>query len=165
MKGKVYFASPWFTKSQAEREERVKNKLRELGLNVFSPKESDNGLSPITDPKIRKQIFASNINNMSDCAAIFAITDEKDMGTIWEAGFVYGMRHEIASHPPLRGAMKYKPIIIYYCETLGDGMFNLMLAQSGDIVITKFEDLDGLPELIKQVKTGGKGKPYDGIVE
>ncbi len=65
MKGKVYFASPWFTKSQAEREERVKNKLRELGLNVFSPKESDNGLSPITDPKIRKQIFASNINKFS----------------------------------------------------------------------------------------------------
>ena len=29
---KVYFASPWFNPEQAEREERVKNRLRELGF-------------------------------------------------------------------------------------------------------------------------------------
>ena len=37
---KVYFASPWFNPDQAEREERVKGRLRELGFNVWSPKEN-----------------------------------------------------------------------------------------------------------------------------
>jgi nucleoside 2-deoxyribosyltransferase len=153
---KVYFASPWFNAAQAEREDRVKNKLRELGFDVWSPKDN-NSLSPITDPAIREKIFAANISGMEDCEMIFAITDEKDMGTIWECGFVYGMRHAYnKNHDEL-----FDPLVVYYCETLGDGMFNLMLAQSGDIVITKFEDLNKLPELIAK----GEGLAYAGIVE
>ncbi|MDD4804744.1 MAG: nucleoside 2-deoxyribosyltransferase [Candidatus Pacebacteria bacterium] len=155
---KVYFASPWFNATQAEREDRVKNKLRELGFDVWSPKDN-NSLSPITDLVIREKIFAANIKGMEDCEMIFAITDEKDMGTIWECGFVYGMRNE---QRKVQGdKCKSGPIIVYYCETLGNGMFNLMLAQSGDIVITKFEDLDKLPGLI----TSGEGLAYAGIVE
>lgn len=147
---KIYLASPWFNEAQAERENRVKNKLRELGFDVWSPKENSS-LSPITDPKVREAIFAANISGMKDCDIIFAITDEKDMGTIWEAGFAYGMN-----------TTKKKPItIVYYAETLGDGMFNLMLAQSGNIVITNFDDMDKLPELIEK----GEGLAYAGIVE
>lgn len=151
MKSKrIYLASPWFNEAQAERENRVKNKLRELGFDVWSPKENSS-LSPITDPKVREAIFAANINGMKDCDIIFAITDEKDMGTIWEAGFVYGMN-----------TTKKEPVtIVYYAETLGDGMFNLMLAQSGNIVITNFDDMDKLPELIEK----GEGLAYAGIVE
>lgn len=153
---KVYFASPWFNATQAEREDRVKNKLRELGFDVWSPKDN-NSLSPITDPAIREKIFAANISGMEDCEMIFAITDEKDMGTIWECGFVYGMRHAYNKNHD----ESFDPLVVYYCETLGDGMFNLMLAQSGDIVITKFEDLNKLPELIAK----GEGLVYAGIVE
>ena len=36
---KIYFASPWFTPEQEEREERLKAKLRSLGFDVHSPKE------------------------------------------------------------------------------------------------------------------------------
>ena len=36
-----------------------------------------------------------------------------------------------------------------------------MLAQSGDVTITKFEDLDKLPGLIEK----GEGLAYAGIVE
>lgn len=152
MKNKIYFASPWFNKTQAEREERVKKKLRELGFDVWSPKDN-NSLSPITDPKIRKAIFEANVKHMCDCEIIFAITDEKDMGTIWEAGFCCGIRNN--------SNFKSSPIIVYYCETLGEGMFNLMLAQSGDIVITKFEDIDRLPQLIMR----GDKMAYAGCVE
>ena len=153
---KVYFASPWFNATQAEREDRVKNKLRNLGFDVWSPKDN-NSLSPITDPAIREKIFAANIHGMETCEMIFAITDEKDMGTIWECGFVYGMRHAYNKNHD----ESFDPLVVYYCETLGDGMFNLMLAQSGDIVITKFEDLNKLPELIAK----GEGLAYAGIVE
>lgn len=148
---KVYLASPWFNNTQAEREERVKNKLRELGFNVWSPKENSN-LSPIESQELREKIFSDNLREMDNCDIIFVITDEKDMGTIWEAGYVYGTRKTLKNQ---------EPIIVYYCETLGDGMFNLMLAQSGDIVITNFKDLDILPRLIQT----GEKLAYDGIIE
>ena len=67
---KVYFASPWFNPEQAEREERIKNRLRELGFNVWSPKENSS-LSPITDSNIRKRVFAINVNNIKDSDIIF----------------------------------------------------------------------------------------------
>ena len=152
---KVYFASPWFNPDQAEREERVKGRLRELGFNVWSPK--DNCVcSPIADEAMRNKVFSDNVKNIKSCNIIFAITDGKDMGTIWEAGFANGYNEHLKR-------FGYKPIIIvYYCETLGpNGQFNLMLAQSGDITITKFEGLDKLPELIQK----GEGLAYAGIVE
>ena len=71
---KVYFASPWFNPEQAEREERVKGKLRELGFNVWSPKDNSS-LSPITDPVIREKIFSANVENIKSCDILFAITD------------------------------------------------------------------------------------------
>lgn len=152
---KVYFASPWFNPDQAEREDRVKSKLRELGFNVWSPK--DNCVcSPIADKAMREKVFCDNCNNIEDCDILFAITDGKDMGTIWEAGYACGYNER-------QRAVGYDPIIIvYYCETLGpNGQFNLMLAQSGNIVITKFEDLDKLPALLQS----GEGMAYAGIVE
>ena len=77
------------------------------------------------------------------------------MGTIWVAGYAYGYNER-------QRAYGYEPIkIVYYCETLGNGLFNLMLAQSGDIIITKFEDVDKLPELL----AGGKKVAYAGRVE
>lgn len=151
---KVYFASPWFNPDQAEREERVKGRLRELGFNVWSPK--DNCVcSPIADEEMRQKVFGDNMHNIVTCDILFAITDGKDMGTIWEAGFANGINYMLES-------IDKRIVIVYYCETLGpNGRFNLMLAQSGDITITKFEDLDKLPELIEK----NEGLAYAGIVE
>ena len=60
---------------------------------------------------------------------------------------------------------KYSQIFanpVHTFEILGpNGQFNLMLAQSGNITITKFEDLDKLPELIEK----NEGLAYAGIVE
>lgn len=142
---KVYFASPWFTPEQEEREERLKAKLRSLGFDVHSPKETA-VCGAISDSETRQKIFDGNVEAINDCDIVFAITDGKDMGTIWEAGYAYGLNK-------LNEFCNAKPItIIYYCETLGNGLFNLMLAQSGDIVITKFEDVDKLPELLAEDK-------------
>lgn len=142
---KVYFASPWFTPEQEEREERLKAKLRSLGFDVHSPKETA-VCGAISDSETRQKIFDGNIDAINDCDIVFAITDGKDMGTIWEAGYAYGYNE-------LSKFCHVKPIkIVYYCETLGNGLFNLMLAQSGDIVITKFEDVDKLPELLAEDK-------------
>ena len=130
-------------------------KDRELGFNVWSPKENC-VCSPISDKKLREKVFGDNCFNIKVCDILFAITDGKDMGTIWEAGYACGYNEHML-------AVGCEPIkVVYYCETLGpNGQFNLMLAQSGDIVITKFEDLDKLPELIQK----GDGLAYAGIVE
>lgn len=151
---KVYFASPWFTPEQEEREERLKKKLRELGFDVWSPKENCN-CSPTESEDVRKKVFTDNCENIMGADIVFAVTDGKDMGTIWEAGFAYGYNKllEFSSCRPIT--------IVYYCETLGNGLFNLMLAQSGNIVITKFEDLDKLPELIMS----GEDLAYVGCIE
>lgn len=154
---KIYFASPWFTPEQEEREERLKAKLRSLGFDVHSPKETA-VCGAISDPETRQKIFDGNIEAINNCDVVFAVTDGKDMGTIWEAGYAYGLNEGISKCFKAR----VKPIkIVYYCETLGNGLFNLMLAQSGDIVITKFEDVDKLPELL----AGGEKVAYAGRVE
>lgn len=120
----IYLASPFFSNEQIEREERIKKHLRNLGLNVFSPKEESliTKESTIFD---REQTFLSNIKHIQDCDIVFAITDTKDTGTIWECGYAYGIN---------------KPVV-FYAETLGDKPFNLMLAQSGINVITKQSDI------------------------
>ena len=143
-KNKVYFASPFFNEEQIEREERCKAKLRVLGFNVWSPKENvvvTNNFSS----EARTKAFQDNVRNIDNADIVFAITDGKDMGTIWEAGYAYGIGK----------------IIVYYCETLGDNKFNLMLAESGNIIITDFEDLEKLPELIEL----GAKTAYVGAIE
>lgn len=151
---KIYFASPWFTPEQEEREERLKAKLRSLGFVVHSPKE-EAVCGAISDQETRQAIFKGNTDAIDNCDVVFAITDGKDMGTIWEAGYAYGLNK-------LNKFRNVKPItIIYYCETLNGGLFNLMLAQSGDIIITKFEDVDKLPELL----AGGEKVRYAGRIQ
>lgn len=153
MKNKVYFASPFFNPEQVEREERLKAKLRSLGFEVFSPKEVY-FCKPDESEEKRQMVFERNVNAIKDCDILFAVTDGKDMGTIWEAGFANGINS--ISYP------SKKKVIVYYCETLPEGgQFNLMLAQSGDIIITDFESMDELPSLIEL----GEKKKYAGKIE
>lgn len=115
---KIYLASPFFNEEQVEREERIKKKLRDLGFEVYSPKEAC-FCPPNASQELRQKTFNDNIKNILSSNAVFAITNGKDMGTIFEAGVAYQ-----ANIP-----------IIYLCEGL-TGQFNLMLAQSARLVLT-----------------------------
>ena len=151
----VYFASPFFNDEQVEREERLKKALRDMGFNVWSPKENCM-CPPDATQEMRKQTFNDNVRNIISSDIIFAVTDGKDVGTIWEAGLAYGLKlyNDVFKIPPKK--------IVYYCETLPEGgSFNLMLAQSGDIVITSMEQLKELPELLEK----GLGVGYVGNIE
>ena len=153
MKNKIYFASPFFNPEQVEREERLKAKLRDLGFEVFSPKE-EYFCKPDEGDEVRQMVFDGNCKAIQECDILFAVTDGKDMGTIWEAGYANGINFVV--YP------SKKKVIVYYCETLPKGgKFNLMLAQSGDIIITDFLDMDQLPNLIES----GEGKKYHGKIE
>lgn len=141
----LYFASPFFNDEQVEREESLKAILRDKGFKIFSPKESCH-LPPDATPKDRRAIFESNCDAIRDSIAVFAITDGKDMGTIWESGFAYGIG---------------KPIV-YYAETLGNNQFNLMLAQSGKAVFLDREDVTRT-NVLKAIFLGGE--EYKGLIE
>lgn len=119
-----YLASPFFKDSQIQREEDVKNVLRINDYTVYSPRE--NGvLTPDATDEVRTKIFKENCEAIQKSHRILAITDEKDIGTIWEAGYAYGIGKEV----------------IYYAETLGDNPFNVMLGKSGIGIFTKYNDL------------------------
>ena len=157
---KVYFTSPFFNPEQVERERRLVNMLRQQGFEVYAPSESCI-LKPDASQAERDQVFQDNINHLKSADVIFAVTDGKDIGTIWEAGFAYGY------YEALKDAMKVKApchhftrkYLAYYCETLGDHAFNVMLAKSADYVFTKQEDAEKLAEMIKNgVKQDYVGK-------
>ena len=140
-----YFASPFFNEEQVEREERMIKHLRNLGFSVFSPKEASL-LDAKASQTSRKQTFEGNCEAINNSRAVFAVTDGKDMGTIWEAGYAYGIN---------------KPVI-YFAETLGDNKFNLMLAQSGrDVFMSQDEVTYGA--LIDSLN--GASRRYRGDIE
>ena len=119
-----YLASPFFKDSQIQREEAVKIALRVHGYRVYSPKE--NGvLTPDATDEVRTKIFKENCEAIQKSHRILAITDEKDIGTIWEAGYAYGIGKEI----------------VYYAETLCNNPFNVMLGKSGIGIFTNCSDL------------------------
>ena len=76
-------------------------------------------------------------------------TRDKDIGTIWEAGYAFAFD---------------KPIV-YFCAGLPEGAkFNLMLARSGIKVCTSFEQLE---DYLDRVTEAGSfiNEPYDAAIE
>ena len=126
---KVYFAGGWFNPAQEEEHTRVGNFLeRHKKLEVFNPRTAGGDFKVGKETEHMTQVLLNNCKAIDDADLVVAITDYKDMGTLWECGYAYA---------------KQKPII-YYCETLGDKPFNLMLAKTGNVA----RDIDELENLL-----------------
>lgn len=109
-----YLASPFFNDEQIKREETIKKTLRGYGFSVYAPRE--HGIvGSLASQEAVTSTFDSNVEAINNSRMVLAITDGKDMGTIWEAGYAYG------NNIP----------IVYYAETLGNNPFNIMLSESG----------------------------------
>ena len=120
-----YLASPFFNEKQIERMESVLSILRLNGNSVFAPYENsvvENQNLQVSE--YRAKIFSKNINAIKASRMVLAITNDKDMGTLFEAGYAYG------NNIP----------VVYFAEDL-DGPFNLMLSESGIGVYTNMTDL------------------------
>lgn len=151
-KYKVYLASPFFKPEQIERIEYIENLLEKHGYTVFSPRK-EFVVKPNASSEDRKKGFQGNCNAIDNCDFVIAVTDGKDMGTIWEAGYAY------SSGIP----------ILYFAETLGNNEFNLMLAESGklgicksreelDTVLTELQNYSNLNKYISKFN-------YNGVIE
>ena len=115
--GKVYLASGWFSPEWLKEVENIKT--------VFEKYENlcDNDASE----SMQDQIFAGNIKHLHESDWLLCNTRNKDMGTIFEAGYFNCLE---------------KPIV-YFCDGLPPGaQFNLMLAASGIKVCRSLQELD-----------------------
>ena len=123
---KCYIASGWFSPEWLEELENIKATLDDLGFDYFSPKD-ENLCTPDSTVNFQDQVFNGNIQGMEDCDWMLCNTRNKDMGSIFEAGYF----HKLG-----------KPIV-YFCAGLPAGaQFNLMLAASGEAVCTSLTDLE-----------------------
>lgn len=139
----IYLASPFFTEKQIKLEEKVKNKLRELGFEVWSPKENC-VCESYTSLEKRQKVFEDNLKAIDNSDIVFAITNDKDMGTLFECGYAFSKKKKV----------------VYYCDVLNEGKFNLMLSQSAFAVLMKFSQIENLEYLIKN-----GGNVYNGYIE
>ena len=122
---KCYIASGWFSPEWLEELEGIKTCLDNLGLAYFSPKD-ENLCTPDSDLDFQDQVFEGNIRGLAECDWMICNTRNKDMGSIFEAGYFHSLN---------------KPIV-YFCAGLPPGaQFNLMLAASGIGVCTSLEQL------------------------
>ena len=122
---KCYIASGWFSPEWLEELEEIKATLDCIGLEYFSPKD-ENLCDPESSVGFQDQVFSGNITGMDDCDWMICNTRNKDMGSIFEAGYFHSLD---------------KPIV-YFCAGLPEGaQFNLMLAASGIAVCTSIDDL------------------------
>lgn len=124
---KVYVAAPWWTPEMLERLENVEDCLAENNCKMYRPRIDGPDLGPNASDEDRTFAFQDNVKHIEEADFIVVITDGKDVGTIWEAGFAYG---------------KNIPVI-YFCNSLPEGAtFNVMLAKSAVSVALSFDELD-----------------------
>jgi nucleoside 2-deoxyribosyltransferase len=121
---KVYIASPFFNSKQIDQVEFIKESLTRLGYEYFSPKDYF-VLDPNATAEDRKRIFDVNVEKIKWADFILCNTESKDLGTIWEAGFSYGIG---------------KPVV-FFAEGLPEGKFNVMLSEAGVSVNTTRDQL------------------------
>lgn len=123
---KMYLASGWFSPAAAAELDQLEEYFGELeGVDMAAPRQIF--VCPPNAPKeVQDQTFEGNLDHIESADFVFVNTRDKDIGTIWEAGYAYALG---------------KPII-YYCAGLPpNAKFNLMLARSGVKVCTSLEEL------------------------
>ena len=146
---KCYIASGWFSPEWLKELENIKTTLDTLGLDYFSPKD-ENLCDPDSSVDFQDQVFTGNIRGMEDCDWMICNTRNKDMGSIFEAGYFHSLN---------------KPIV-YFCAGLPEGAkFNLMLAASGKSVCTSIDDLTQYLTDCLERGTSVLEVRYDGFIE
>ena len=146
-----YVASGWFTPKQKESYEKIHAALDNFKqhINFIYPKELFEFVpGSVPTKEQRKEVFEQNLLYIHASSFVIVNTEEKDIGTLFEAGYAYGFNKKI----------------VYVCLSLGDENFNLMLAESAFRICTKIEHLE---EIIKRIVLYGikSIKPFSGNIK
>ena len=136
----VYIAGPFFNARQNEILEAVKDILERQKLNYFSPKDDCMYEPGVTTPQ---QILDSNIKALEKADLVIVVTDVKDPGTMFEAGWCYANK---------------KDMIYIWLDRPEGAKFNLMLAPTGSVV----DSYTGLQDALNEQQATGKMQPIYG---
>lgn len=147
---KIYLASGWFNPTQEEeltRLEEIFDQRKEF-FELASPRRIF-VCPPNAPQEVQNETFHGNLRHIQQSDFLLVNTRDKDIGTIWEAGYAHA----------------YAKPIVYFCAGLPEGAkFNLMLAKSGIKVCTSFEELeDYLDRVISTQEL--IDEPYDKSIE
>ena len=147
---KIYLASGWFNPTQAEELTQLESifDTRSDHFDLASPRRIF--VCPPDAPRsVQDETFSGNLHHIKTADFLVVNTRDKDIGTIWEAGYAH------ACDVP----------IVYFCAGLPEGAkFNLMLARSGIKVCTSFEQLEDY--LDRAIESGElPNEPYDRDIE
>ena len=147
---KIYLAAGWFNPVQAEELSMLESIFdkRSSFFELFSPRRIF--VCPPNAPKeVQDATFTGNLEHIENADFLLVNTRDKDIGTIWEAGYAYACK---------------KPIV-YFCSDLPEGAkFNLMLARSGIKVCTSFDQLEDY--LNRTIEQGALPiEPYSDAIE
>lgn len=134
LKVKAYLASGFFNLSQLADLEAMKSSCLVTGVEYFSPKD-EMLIGPDSSFEDRQKCFNMNVESIRGCDVVIVNTRDKDMGTIFEAGYAYALG---------------KPIIYYFAQMKEFGGFNLMLSESGIDVV---DSPAALEEVLLRVKS------------
>ena len=112
----VYIAGPFFNPEQVRIIEDIKVILKNNDLRYFSPKDEC-----LFDPKTTtpEQVLDINIRALIKTDLTICVTDGKDPGTLFEAGWCYA---------------NAIPLIYIWLNGQPGQKFNLVLAASGSVV-------------------------------
>jgi hypothetical protein len=125
-KWKVYLASGWFNPVALDELLQLENFFdTQSQIELAAPRRIF-VCPPNASKEIQDETFIGNCHHIETADFLLVNTRDKDMGTIWEAGYAYA----------------FKKPIIYFCAGLPAGAkFNLMLSRSGIKVCTSIEEL------------------------
>lgn len=141
-----YLAGPWFTDGQMARLELLKSILTSQGITFFSPKDENLFKPGMTT----KDVLNANLVAMDESQFVLAITDGKDVGTMFECGWAH------ANNIP----------ILYVWLTREKGQkFNLMLAASGSFVTTEKELRHALQHWLNEGAIISRGELNHELIE
>ena len=130
----IYIAGPFFNPEQLDIVETVKSTLFKQGLKYFSPKDECMYEPGVTTPE---QVLEINVKALEQTDLTVCITDGRDPGTMFEAGWCYA---------------KSIPLIYIWLGGLPEQKFNLVLAASGSVV-RSYGQLDAALHEIKETGT------------
>ena len=147
---KIYLASGWFNPTQDRELSMLESIFDQRGehFKLSSPRRIF--VCPPDAPRsVQDETFEGNLAHIKNANFLVVNTRDKDIGTIWEAGYAHALNIPI----------------VYFCAGLPEGAkFNLMLARSGIKVCTSFEQLEDY--LDRTIETGSlPHEPYDQEIE
>lgn len=147
---KIYLASGWFNPIQDAELTQLEKifDARAEHFELASPRRIF--ICPPNAPKeVQDETFEGNLHHIKTADFLLVNTRDKDIGTIWEAGYAFAFDRPI----------------VYFCAGLPEGAkFNLMLARSGIKVCTSFEQLEDY--LDRTISTGELPiEPYSDAIE